>query len=163
MLPWKCLSLIEMCCVAEAVSALTFLVGNAHSRAHQWSLPADVCHCVCRGFLWPLEHAPPPAIWDWLGEWMPQETTLNQWSIDLVNKHSFSSPFRLDNSKVYSTDFPNYPNSNYPELQLPRQPSAPEHSLLPLPFRLCFTSLYPYRCFQGLLSNRPEFIWVTLK
>lgn len=164
MLPWKCLPLIEMCCVAEAVSALTYLVDNPHSFAHQWSLSAGACHCVCRGFLWPLEHAPPPATWDWLGEWVPWETTLNQWWIDLVNKHYFSSPLRLDNSKVYSI------KSQLPEQQLPWTPitqtafcSWTFSVVTSFPFLLCFTSLYLYWCLQGSPSNKQEFIWVTLK
>lgn len=53
MLPCKNLPLIEMCCVAEVVSALTNAVSSPHFCTHQRSLTASTQDSQPRDFLWP--------------------------------------------------------------------------------------------------------------
>lgn len=99
MLPCRNLPLIEMCCVAEVVSALTNPVSCPHFCTHQRSLTASTQDSLPRDFLWPKKRLS-----------ISEER-------ELVNKSPCSSPLTGQLKGVFHRLFQNSSvglNSNYP-------------------------------------------------
>lgn len=115
MLPCKNLPLIEMCWVAEVVSALTNAVSSPHVCTHQRSLTASTQHSPPRDFLWPKKRL---------------STSEER---ELVNKSSCSSPFTGQLKGVFHRLFQNssvglvtsFPSLFHLLLSLPVFPEIP--------------------------------------